>query len=108
MSRMSQEDVSRFRLDDYLGGTSQTIHQRALRRIYGDKSNDIIQGLKKTPAVVVPLVLKRLKSKEEEWREAQKVNVAVHRLHVLAIIHYFFTDCRTLINNGESKTKSII
>ncbi|CAD7078480.1 unnamed protein product [Hermetia illucens] len=72
MSRMSQEDVSRFRLDDYLGGTSQTIHQRALRRIYGDKSNDIIQGLKKTPAVVVPLVLKRLKSKEEEWREAQK------------------------------------
>lgn len=30
-----------------------------LIRIYGDKAPDIIDGLKKTPAVAVPLVLKR-------------------------------------------------
>ena len=30
-----------------------------LFRIYGDKAPDIIDGLKKTPAVAVPLVLKR-------------------------------------------------
>lgn len=41
-------------------------------RIYGDKAPDIIDGLKKTPAVAVPLVLKRLKAKEEEWRESQR------------------------------------
>ena len=29
-------------------------------RIYGDKAGDIIEGLKKNPAVAVPLVLKRL------------------------------------------------
>ncbi|XP_037949848.1 uncharacterized protein LOC119680899 isoform X2 [Teleopsis dalmanni] len=72
MSRMSPEDLSRYHLDDYLGGTSQTIHQRAVHRIYGDKAGEIIQGLKKNPAVAVPIVLKRLKVKEEEWREAQK------------------------------------
>ncbi|XP_049530557.1 uncharacterized protein LOC125948482 isoform X1 [Anopheles darlingi] len=72
LTRMSQDEISRFRLDDCLGGTSPTIHQRALRRIYGDKAADIIQGLKKNPAVAVPVVLRRMKAKEEEWREAQK------------------------------------
>uniref|UniRef100_A0A182W9T0 Paired amphipathic helix protein Sin3a n=1 Tax=Anopheles minimus TaxID=112268 RepID=A0A182W9T0_9DIPT len=72
LTRMSQDEVSRFRLDDCLGGTSPTIHQRALRRIYGDKAADIIQGLKKNPSVAVPVVLRRMKAKEEEWREAQK------------------------------------
>lgn len=72
LSRMSPEEVARFRLDDCLGGTSPTIHQRALRRIYGEKASDIIQGLKKNPLVAVPVVLRRLKAKEEEWREAQK------------------------------------
>lgn len=32
----------------------------------------MIDGLKKTPNVVLPLVLKRLKQKDEEWRTAQK------------------------------------
>lgn len=72
ISRMTSEDAARFKLDDCLGGTSPTIHQRALRRIYGDKAVDIIAGLKKNPGVAVPVVLRRLKAKEEEWREAQK------------------------------------
>ncbi|XP_033330132.1 SIN3 transcription regulator family member A isoform X4 [Megalopta genalis] len=72
MSRMSQEELQKFKLDDCLGGCSPTIHQRALKRIYGDKAADIIEGLKRNPVVAVPVVLRRLKSKEEEWREAQK------------------------------------
>lgn len=43
-------------------------------RIYGDKSQDIIDGLKKNPSIAIPMVLRRLKAKEEEWREAQKVS----------------------------------
>ena len=54
------------------GGSSEVIHRKAIQRIYGDKSADIIEGLKKNPAVAVPLVLRRLKAKEDEWREAQK------------------------------------
>jgi histone deacetylase complex regulatory component SIN3 len=46
-----------------------------LCRIYGDKAQDIIDGLKKNPVVAVPVVLRRLKAKEEEWREAQKVKM---------------------------------
>ncbi|XP_075219291.1 paired amphipathic helix protein Sin3a-like isoform X2 [Lycorma delicatula] len=72
LCRLSSEEVAKFRLDDCLGGNSPTIHQRALRRIYGDKAPDIIDGLKKNPVVAVPVVLRRLKAKEEEWREGQK------------------------------------
>lgn len=69
--RMSEEEKSKFKLDNCLGGTSEVIHRKAIHRIYGDKAPDIIDGLKKNPAVAVPVVLKRLKMKDEEWREAQ-------------------------------------
>ncbi|XP_053172449.1 paired amphipathic helix protein Sin3a-like isoform X2 [Scomber japonicus] len=72
LSRMSAEEQLRFKLDNTLGGSSEVIHRKAIQRIYGDKAHDIIDGLKKNPAVSVPIVLKRLKIKEEEWREAQR------------------------------------
>uniref|UniRef100_A0A669DFW4 SIN3 transcription regulator family member Aa n=1 Tax=Oreochromis niloticus TaxID=8128 RepID=A0A669DFW4_ORENI len=72
LSRMSAEEQAKFRLDNMLGGSSEVIHRKAIQRIYGDKAPDIIDGLKKNPAVSVPIVLKRLKTKEEEWREAQR------------------------------------
>ncbi|KAG7456528.1 hypothetical protein MATL_G00236690 [Megalops atlanticus] len=72
LSRMSPEDQDRFRLDDCLGGTSEVIQRRAVYRIYGDKAPEVIEGLKRNPATAVPVVLKRLKAKEEEWREAQQ------------------------------------
>lgn len=72
IDKMSFEERNRFRLDDTLGGASCVIHQRAIRRIYGDKAPEIIEGLKKNPVIAVPLVLRRLKAKDEEWREAQK------------------------------------
>ena len=31
-----------------------------------------MDGLKKNPVVAVPLVIRRLKTKDEEWREARK------------------------------------
>ncbi|XP_056595633.1 LOW QUALITY PROTEIN: SIN3 transcription regulator family member Aa [Triplophysa dalaica] len=72
VSRMSAEEQAKFRLDNTLGGSSEVIHRKAIQRIYGDKALDIIDGLKKNPAASVPIVLKRLKLKEEEWREAQR------------------------------------
>lgn len=59
MSRMSAEEQLRFRLDNTMGGCSEVIHRKAIQRIYGDKALDIIDGLKKSPAVCVPIVLKR-------------------------------------------------
>ncbi|XP_072290722.1 SIN3 transcription regulator family member Aa [Eucyclogobius newberryi] len=72
LSRMSAEEQAKFRLDNTLGGSSEVVHRKAIQRIYGDKTPDIIDGLKKNPAASVPIVLKRLKTKEEEWREAQR------------------------------------
>lgn len=59
LSRMSAEEQAKFRLDNTLGGSSEVIHRKAIQRIYGDKAPDIIDGLKKNPAVSVPIVLKR-------------------------------------------------
>nr|XP_040018893.1 SIN3 transcription regulator family member Aa [Gasterosteus aculeatus aculeatus] len=72
LSRMSAEEQAKFRLDNTLGGSSEVVHRKAIQRIYGDKAPDIVDGLKKNPAVSVPIVLKRLKTKDEEWREAQR------------------------------------
>lgn len=72
IDKMSIDERNRFKLDDTLGGTSRVIHQRVIRRIYGDKAPEIIEGLKKNPVIAVPLVLRRLKAKDEEWRDAQK------------------------------------
>ncbi|XP_078328570.1 paired amphipathic helix protein Sin3a-like isoform X2 [Crassostrea virginica] len=72
MGRMSSEEAAKFRLDNALGGSSDVLQRKAIQRIYGDKAPDIIDGLKKNPVVAVPLVLRRLKAKEEEWREAQR------------------------------------
>lgn len=72
LNRMTPEERNKYKLDDTLGGSSVVIIQRAIKRIYGDKAPEIVEGLKKSPAVAVPLVYRRLKSKEEEWREAQK------------------------------------
>uniref|UniRef100_UPI00358FFED0 paired amphipathic helix protein Sin3b-like isoform X2 n=1 Tax=Myxine glutinosa TaxID=7769 RepID=UPI00358FFED0 len=72
LSRLTPEEQSHLHLDDCLGGTSEVIHCKALQRIYGDKAAEVIAGLKQNPANSIPVVLKRLKAREEEWREAQK------------------------------------
>ncbi|RNA33806.1 Paired amphipathic helix Sin3a [Brachionus plicatilis] len=72
MGRMKSDELAKFKLDDSLGGDSQIVHMKAVQRIYADKSKDFIEGLKQNPQVAVPLVLKRLKAKDEEWREAKK------------------------------------
>ena len=69
---MSSEELSVFTLDSTLGGTSEVLQCKAIHRIYGEKAHDIIEGMKKNPQLAVPVVLKRLKAKHEEWEEAQK------------------------------------
>lgn len=59
LSRLSAEEQAKFRLDNTLGGTSEVIHRKALQRIYADKAADIIDGLRKSPSIAVPIVLKR-------------------------------------------------
>uniref|UniRef100_A0A8B9JEA6 SIN3 transcription regulator family member Ab n=1 Tax=Astyanax mexicanus TaxID=7994 RepID=A0A8B9JEA6_ASTMX len=62
LSRMSAEEQAKFRLDNTMGGSSEVIHRKAIQRIYGEKAADIIDGLKRNPAVSVPIVLKSKKA----------------------------------------------
>ena len=57
--RMSAEELSRFSLDNSVGGRSEILQRKAIHRIYGDKAADIVDGLIKNPSVAVPVVLKR-------------------------------------------------
>ena len=59
VNQMSADEANKFRLDNRLGGESEVLQRKAIKMIYGAKSADIIEGLKKMPAVAVEIVLKR-------------------------------------------------
>ncbi|KAJ3048832.1 Transcriptional regulatory protein sin3 [Rhizophlyctis rosea] len=70
---MNQEEKNRFTLDADFGGDSKSIYHRAIKKIYDkERGLEIIEALQRHPAVAVPVVLKRLKQKDEEWKRAQR------------------------------------
>eukprot|EP00899_Mesostigma_viride_P008288 jgi/Mesvir1/17460/Mv08734-RA.1 len=44
------------------------IHLRCVERIYGDHGPSIVELLQKNPGVAIPVIMARLKQKDEEWR----------------------------------------
>lgn len=72
LSQMSADEVAKYKVTNSLGGTSECIYARSLQKVYLDKYKDFIEAIKSNPLVVIPTVLKRLKSKDEEWREVKK------------------------------------
>ncbi|ORX65773.1 hypothetical protein K493DRAFT_412767 [Basidiobolus meristosporus CBS 931.73] len=70
---MSAEEKAKFRLPPGLGGPSMCIYKRMINKVYGkEQGAAIIDGIYNNPAVAVPVVLKRLKQKDEEWRRARR------------------------------------
>jgi len=47
------------------------LHVRAIARMYGDHGYQIIDLLKKNPTVAIPIILARLRQKDEEWRRVR-------------------------------------
>ncbi|CAO3665162.1 unnamed protein product [Umbelopsis ramanniana] len=73
ISVMSNDEKAEFKLPLGLGGPSKTIYQRIIKKIYGrERGLEIIELLHENPAQVVPIVLKRLRQKDEEWKRAQR------------------------------------
>ncbi|KDQ63138.1 hypothetical protein JAAARDRAFT_119201 [Jaapia argillacea MUCL 33604] len=71
INEMNHEDRTVFKLKPDLGGYSPHIYQRIIKKIYGREAGiEIYQALQDCPSVAVPVVLSRLKRKEEEWRRA--------------------------------------
>lgn len=44
ISAMSEDERENFRLDDTLGGSSEVIYKKAIRRLYGEHSSVVIEG----------------------------------------------------------------
>ncbi|CAH0480507.1 unnamed protein product [Peronospora belbahrii] len=53
-------------------GTFRVTHLNAITRIYGDSGTQILELLRQYPAGAIPVILKRLKQKDEEWRRARE------------------------------------
>lgn len=72
IEQMTPEEKENFRLKPGLGGESVTIYERIIKKIYDkERGMEIIDLLYSSPAYVIPVVLRRLKQKDEEWKRAQ-------------------------------------
>ncbi|KAI5118376.1 hypothetical protein M0805_005842 [Coniferiporia weirii] len=71
---MNADERHAYRLPADFGGSSKGIYHRAIKKVYGRDSQgmEVLQALQECPAIAVPVVLPRLKQKNEEWRRAQR------------------------------------
>ncbi|KAJ3731949.1 hypothetical protein DFJ43DRAFT_1076534 [Lentinula guzmanii] len=70
---MTSDERSMYKLPSGLGGPSKGIYTRIIKKVYGrDNGTEIIQALQECPGVAIPVVLARLKQKDDEWRRAHR------------------------------------
>ena len=68
IANMTPEEKNYFKLPPNLGHTS-TIYEKVLKKIYGDQRyQEVVEALRETPSIAVPVVLRRLRQKDEEWK----------------------------------------
>lgn len=70
---MSETERAAFKLPPGLGGQSESIYQRVIKKIYDrQRGEKIIREMFERPCHVLPIVLFRLKQKCEEWKASQR------------------------------------
>ncbi|KAL8903996.1 MAG: hypothetical protein Q9171_007202, partial [Xanthocarpia ochracea] len=70
---MSDEERAIYMLPPGLGGQSDTIYRRVIKKIYNrEQGEQVINDLFRNPIVVLPIVLGRLKQKAEEWKASMR------------------------------------
>lgn len=73
IDEMTHEERTLFKLKADFGGSSKSIYHKILKKAYGREAGlEVIQALQDCPGVAVPVVLARLKQKEDEWKRAQR------------------------------------
>lgn len=71
MLMMSPTEQEQFRMPAALAGQSISIFKRVCKKLYGEKGIDVVNDLFSDPFSVLPVVLARMKQKDEEWRFSQ-------------------------------------
>lgn len=73
IEELSAEERANFKLPPDLGGQSKAIYQRTLKKVYNKEQGAVMyQALLDNPIAAVPVVLARLKQKNEDWKRAQR------------------------------------
>lgn len=73
IEKMTLEQQNQFRLEPGLGGQTISIYERMIKKVYdNERGTEIIEMLYQKPATVIPVLLKRLKLKDKEWKKAQR------------------------------------
>ena len=72
LQMMSHTERITYVLPRGIGGQSETIYQRVIKKLYDrEKGNMVIEDMFKRPSAVLPILLGRLKQKIEEWKASQ-------------------------------------
>lgn len=72
IANMTPQEQADFKLPEGLGHTTK-IYQKVINKIYDKKNGaEVINALHENPGVAVPIVLHRLKQKDEEWKRAHR------------------------------------
>lgn len=73
MLTLPAHERTNFKMPTGLGGHSQSIYKRVLKKVYGPEHGPTaVNDMFANPFSVVPVVLARLKQKDEEWRFSQR------------------------------------
>ncbi|KAL1716696.1 hypothetical protein EV715DRAFT_254802 [Schizophyllum commune] len=71
--QLGPDDRATFKLKPNFGGSGKSVHHRVIKKIYGRAAGvEVVQMMQEQPALAIPVVLGRLKQKEEEWKRAQR------------------------------------
>ncbi|KAJ2644067.1 hypothetical protein GGF44_000835 [Coemansia sp. RSA 1694] len=80
IEQMDPDKLMQLTLPVNFWGMSEALPRRALRKVYdSSRTLEIIKAMHTHPAVAVPIVLKRLKQKDEEWRRQRREYAKVWR-----------------------------
>ena len=72
LANLAPAEKFNFVLPAGIGGQSETIYQRVIKKIYDrERGRRVIEDMFKRPSAVLPVVLGRLKMKVEEWKASQ-------------------------------------
>lgn len=87
------------------------IHKHAIKRIYGDDGNEMLELCFKNPTVALPIVVNRLRQKDEEWRAAR--DALNKKWKDLAELNYYMSlDHRSItwrtIDKRATSTRSLV
>ena len=72
MLAMTPAERESFHMPAALAGQSTSIFKRICKKIYGDRGIDVVNDMYSHPFDVVPVLLARMKQKDEEWRFSQR------------------------------------